>query len=764
MQAVRKRPLFAAALFLSVLILLLDRLPDPFRNIVHRVPANDVGSRAGQSEDSVFLKGLIVSDVETRTTFYKERLSGFILKTENIRAEREAQSANAGGLVKCYLKNLPVPLRYGDEILVRGVLKRPRGLRNPGGFDSRAYLEHLGIRSVFYGDKKAGVEILARRKGRWVYAKALEIRHFLSDRISRGFQGNEAAFLKALFLGERSSLEEDFTDLFIKTGTMHILAVSGFNIGFLCAALFLLLAPFPVPKNWKLGFALLSIWAYCLVVGWQAPVVRASLMASVFFLGQLSGRRTDALNSLGLAACLILLIDPRQIFDIGFQLSFLAVFGLVCFVPVFLRKPELLPHELPTLGERALFYLKEIFWVSFVCALVTLPVTVQNFYIVTPLSVLSNLVVVPISFLLFLAGVLYFLCSAWANPVLSCLTFFMSGLMKLFVASLFAVERIPGAFFIVGKLAWPLLALLVLGISFLLTDKKIRDRHVRAALILLFVSVIFLAQDANRHFNRPFRMTALDVGQGDSIYFEFPDGGNLLVDAGKGGDGDRGRRVIAPFLRSKGVSAIDVLVISHPQEDHIGGLPALFDEFRIRNVVEAGSDYPTRLFRIIQDKIQKEGSGHWTVSQGDRLEGLRGVSVEVLGPDDLTRDARNINNASTVLKLIYGKTSFLLTGDIEKEAMRELLDRDADLRADVLKVPHHGARLAREGKTFVARVHPRFSVISVGEHNPFHHPSPKTLDILSSVPENEILRTDHTGAVEIVSDGNFLSVETLVRS
>ncbi len=764
MEFFARRPLFYAALALCLVIFLADRAPDTLRNAFFRVWPDDVRYQTRDGENTVFLGGRIVTGVETRRLLYGDKVSSFVFEAKRIWVAEAKKAQNVRGRVRCFLKDPREIPAYGDEIVLRGDLKRPRGLRNPGGFDSRAYLERQGIGAVFYGDKNFDTRVLGRRKGNFLYEKALGTRRFLSERISRAFHGDEAAFLKALFLGERSDLEEEFKDLFIKTGTMHILAVSGFNIGFLCAALFLLLAPFPVSKNFKLCLALVAVWAYCLLVGWQAPVVRASLMASVFLTGRLLGRRTDALNSLGLAACVILILNPQQLFDVGFQLSFLAVFGLVKFVPLFMKRPELLPHEFLSAREKTVFYLKEVFWVSFVCAIVTLPITVHNFYIVTPLSVLSNLAVVPISFLLFLAGLLFFLSAAWLHPALSWLPFLMSGLMKLLIAALWAVEQMPGAYLIVGKPNRPFLILLVAGVCYFLTDKRMKSRTVRAAVIPLFLASVFLLQGALGHFNRPFKMTALDVGQGDSIYFEFPEGGNMLIDAGKGGDGDRGRRVIAPFLKSKGVSTIDLFVISHPQEDHIGGLPALLDEFRVKTVAEAGAGASSRLFGSVRQKIREENSDTLVVTRGDRLEGFKGVNVEVLNPSEALNRAKNINNASVVLKVVYAGAKFLLAGDMEKEAMRELSGLGADLKADVLKVPHHGGGLTEEGATFVRRVSPGISVISVGERNLFHHPAPRTLDILSSLPENKIFRTDRDGAVEIIHERGVLSVSTRVRS
>ncbi len=753
MSQLMRRPLFYAAVFLGGLILLQSYFfPGLDKKFLSK---NDISYFVHEDRSPVTLGGTIVSQVEERETFYGSTKASFILKAGRIWETDNKGSMPVSGLVKIYLPNPKSPLDYGDEIVMKGELAFAKGVRNPGGFDTRAYLERQGIRAVFYADKKVEAKVLRHDQGNFIQAGALKVKKALSQSLSETFSPRDASFLKALFLGERSDFEEDFKDLFIKTGTMHILAVSGFNIGFLALSVFFLLKIFPISRDLKYLVTLVAIWSYCLVVGWQAPVVRASVMATVFILGKVLGRKTDILNTLGLAAVIILSVNPGQFFDLGFQLSFLAVFGIAGFLPIFLEKPELLPNEKFTIREKLIRYFKELFWLSFVCQIVTLPITVQNFYIVTPLSLVANLVVVPASFLLFFSGVLFFLTFWWVPKFLAFLPLVMKGLMQLFVGSLFVIENLPGSYVIVGRLEPWLLALLILGVLFLLLDRRIKNSWARTAVLVLFLSNIFLIQDLTRYFHREFRMTALDVGQGDSIYFEFPKGGNLLIDAGRGGDSDKGRWVVAPFLKSKGVRTLDALVISHPQADHIGGMPTVLDEFKIKNVVEAGSRYDTKLFYLVRKKIEKEKAARLLAHLGTKIEGFSDVTILVLNPSG-GNAAKNINDDSVVLKVVYKNTSFLLTGDIQEGTIRSLLDQD--IASTVLKTPHHGAKLASSGEAFAKAVNPKISVISVGERNPYRHPSPKTIGILNSIPGNRVYRTDESGAVRLVSDGEKVTL------
>ncbi len=753
--SVRRRPLFFAALLFSAVILVQNQFPE-------KIPSSEVSSHI--SDTPIFLKGIIKSEVETRETSYGSHSVSFDLKALEICKNEGDFPTVVSGNVKVYLRDSDKELNYGDEVLMKGELAAPKGVRNPGGFDQKMYLEERGIRSLFYADHHTQPKILRSGEGNYFQERMIDLKRFMSKTLSDSFNKRDAAFLKALFLGERISLDEDFKDLFIKTGTMHILAVSGFNIGFLSLTLFFLLKPFKLSRIFKLWLTLILVWLYCFLVGWQSPVVRASVMATILIGGQILGRKPNILNSLGLAALVILGINRKELFDVGFQLSFVAVFAIAEILPIFLKDVELWPNEKMTWKEKFLRQSKELFWVSWVCVLATLPITVQNFYIVTPLSLAANMIVVPLSFFIFFLGVIFFLTFWWMPKFLFFIPLIISLMMKVFVASLFIIENFPGAFFVVGKLYPVFLVLLITGLVYFLWDRKIKSIRIRSIVLFLFILNIFLAQSIFREFNRTFRMTVLDVGQGDSIYFEFPNGGNLLMDAGKGGDGDKGRWVVTPFLRSKGVSAIDALVMSHPQEDHIGGMPTLFDEFKIKNVFDGGSRYDSKTFALLKEKILKERATYFHTHREENIEGFPDVQIKVLNPAEHETQDRNVNNECVVLKIIYKDTSFLLTGDIEGKAMNNILNSGENVKAEVLKVPHHGSKLGLEGESFVKEVSPRISVISVGERNAFHHPSKKTLEILSSISGNKIFRTDQDDAIEIKSNGHDLTAQRFVDS
>jgi competence protein ComEC len=742
-----KRPLFYAA-FLLIFILPVSRRFFP--EIFDRVSPRHVVYQIKNDDAPVLLGGVVDSEVEERPGFYGGRQVSFVLNAKKLwPAEPPGTGLSVNGRVKVVLHDPSELVAYGEVVAMKGSLVLPKTLRNPGGFDYRAYLRRQGIRACFYGVPKSPVKILTSRAGNPVTERAIRVKKSLSGLFSRDFNPRDASFLNALFFGERSGLEEDFKDLFLKTGTLHILSVSGFNIGFLVLSVFFFLKFFPLSKNWKWAATLLAVWFYCILVGWQTPVVRASLMTTLMIAGRVLGRRTDLLNSLGAAAVVILAVNPLALGDVGFQLSFLAVLGIAGVYPLFRRRTVLWPNEKETFFEKAARFADELFWISFVCLLVTLPVMVQNFYIVTPLSLLANMGVVPISFLLFFCGIIFLSTAGVASGFLGAVPWVIRGLMSVLVSGLRAIENIPGSFWIVGRLEPVFFALLIAGIVFFIWDKKISSRWVRAAALCLWCWNLFLAQGLWRDWNPAFRITVLDVGQGDAIAVDFPRGGHLLIDAGKGGDSDQGRWTVAPYFKSKGVSVLDALLISHPQEDHIGGMPAVLDELRVKNVLLGTANYPTRVFGVLKRKIREERAKVFLVHEGLRIEGFKDAKLLVLNPPSGGRDAKNINEESVVLKLSYQGFSAIFTGDIQQRALAALLKYGSDLKADFLKVPHHGARVGPEGEAFFRAVNPWVSVISVGQRNLFGHPFPGTLSVLKSMENNRVLRTDQTGAVTL---------------
>ncbi|MEI8345213.1 MAG: MBL fold metallo-hydrolase, partial [Candidatus Omnitrophota bacterium] len=266
--------------------------------------------------------------------------------------------------------------------------------------------------------------------------------------------------------------------------------------------------------------------------------------------------------------------------------------------------------------------------------------------------------------------------------------------------------------------------------------------------IIMYIAGILMSQECVRAGSREFRITMIDVGQGDSTFIEFEDGKSMIIDAGPGAGFDCGRSVIAPFLKSKGVRSIDALIITHPQDDHMGGIGSLQEIFRVKRVYLAAVFKNNKYVRhLIKDKILDPERMGW-LSAGDRLEGFGGTQIDTIHPP-YRGESEDVNESSLVLRMRHSDLTALFCADIKDKTMTRLAASERYIRADILKVPHHGARLKNGGRSFIEQVCPRLSLISVGEHNRFGHPSPETITALENINANTVFRTDLDGAVEI---------------
>jgi len=696
-------------------------------------------------KSDILISGTIVSEVDAWKDRYGFR-QDFVLETQKALLRPKAPSQPIRGLIKVTSRKRTL-CQYGDCIFIAGTVHLPKGRRNPGGLDTRERLLRRGIQAFLSCGAKDRFKVVGNKGRPWVRFFIGMRAHFRKT-LNRDFDARTAGILNALFFGERDGLDGPVQEAFARTGTLHLLAASGFNVGFVAAIVLIFLPPIFVSRRLAWAVALVGVWVYAFTVGWESPVMRAALMATVFIFSRLVGRRADALNALGFSAIVLLVLNPLDLFDLGFQLSFLAVCIIVIFAQPLLEKRTLLPHETETFFEKIRFYFKEIFWISVTCGALTLPLTVQSFYVVSPISPLANLVIIPATFLVYLIGAVYFPLSLFGGTVVAPVVALIKAIMGLTVHGLFLLERVPFSSIIVGKLHPALVCGLAGGFIYLFMERRIRRGFFRVAAVYLFAASIFIAQDLLRPATERFETTFLDVGQGDSAFIRFPNGRNLLVD---GGNGQAGQWDVLPFLKSRGVRSLDCVILTHPEEDHFGGLAAIFGNLTVRSFIEGPERDVSYLYRSFEKQIPAE-CRRMCVSQGDRIEGF-GTILEVLNPK-VDALSKNPNDDSLVLKFTFGKDSFLLAGDVRRIPLVE----PSLLRADVLKVPHHGGKVLNE-REFFSTVSPRISVISVGERNRFGHPRQEIVDALESLEGHYLFRTDQSGAVRVVCDGKNLAAQ-----
>jgi competence protein ComEC len=587
----------------------------------------------------------------------------------------------------------------------------------------------------------------------------------LLQRLDAAMPAAEAGLLKAMVLGDRSGLTPEMTRAFLDSGTYHILAISGLNVSLLAGALFGLLRVCRISPRVAAGASAILVTLYAVLAGAGASVTRAAVMADVYLLAIVLDRRADMLNSLALSALALMWWNPRFVAEVGFQLTFLATLGIVLIVPVCHAKLAVMP--------RPLRWVMDSVALTAAATAMTLPILAASFNRVSPAGLLANIPIVPLSGLI--TGLGTAACAVllavptglqWLNAVNGWLADALFALARQFGSWPWSSIRVytPTAGMLLcyyGALAVAL-APIVAG-----PRGSTRSSWRRWTRWGVVGCCLVLAGQISWRLGRPgddgrVRLTVLDVGQGEAIYIAAPTNGRMLVDAGGmlGESFDVGERVIAPFLWHEWVSGLDVVVVTHSQSDHIGGLPTMLRTFRVGEVWTGGSLAVSPADVWIQEYLRHRRIPHRVVAAGDPPRRWGDIVVRVVhpGPADSdetppgNRGESRANDRSVVLRVELGDQAALLAGDLERNGEAALLRSGATLAAQVLKVPHHGSRQSSTD-AFIRAVRPDAALISVGHRNPFRHPHP---DIVAryEAAGARVWRTDRHGAISVDMTAN----------
>jgi len=660
--------------------------------------------------------------------------------------------------------------RAGRRVRLPAELHRAVRYLDDGVPDGERALEMRGIALVGSAKSGALVEILAR--GRWLdeamAAARASARRALADGVGRWSQ-RSAAIVAAIVIGDRAGLDEDVQRRLQEAGTYHVLAISGGNIAILAG---LMLAAFRFAGMLGRTAMIAStvvLAAYGYFVGGGASVDRATLMAAVYFGARAADLRSPPLNALAFVAACLLGAQPFSAVDPAFVLTFGATLAILSIVPAqpWIRVPRFLKPAASMLAA------------SVATEAMLFPIGALFFSRVTFAGLALNFLAIPLMALAQIAGMVVVPVALVSTPLGRVPGFLAHVGAAGLVQSAHLVEWAPAAAFRVAPPSWPVVAIYYAA---LVAAWGLRRRSVDeacrvpspaprvACMVVAIASAIWMLAEpwtvAVAGGDERLHVSFVDVGQGDSAFVRFPRGATMLADAGglvaaSGSEApafDIGDRVVAPVLRAAGVRRLDYLVLSHGDPDHIGGAPAIVEEFRPREIWE-GIPVPRfePLSRLRGD-AHTRGLGWLNVRAGDRVD-VEGVTVAVLHPDPPDWERQRVrNDDSIVLELSWRDASFWLTGDIGKAVERGLPPRMRLAPLRVIKVPHHGS-LTSSTSDFVRAVHPTIAVVSAGRANHFGHPA---ADVLARYRDAgaEIFRTDRDGEVTIDTDGYSIDVHS----
>ena len=702
----------------------------------------------------VRLRGLVAAEPDVRGGSVRYRLA-----VREVFADGHWRPESGAVLMRA----APLPrFRYGDVLELRGELATPPSFDD---FDYRDYLARRGIGSL--ADYPA-VRVLDHDRGSTVRSALIDTRVRLRGALADALPEPQASLAGGVLLGGGSRLPSDLAREMRVTGTSHLVAVSGQNVSLLAGLMMAALA-WAVGRRRAAWLALAAVAGYSLLVGGDPPVVRAAIMGGLYVTAIAFGRQSTAPITLALAAAAMTAVDPQAVDDVAFQLSFAATLGLMTLAPQLGARAEALVRRWPAIdGFPLIRPAVELTAVTLAAVAFTLPIIAANFHTVSLVAPFANVLAVPA-----------FLAVAATAAITA-----VGGVL------------VPGAAQPLGWLAWPpaaymtavvgitadiplaslevrgvgtgqaivYYAALIAGVWLLAKLPRAlpgppaqRPRPVRRALlptsgvaVVLALAAALMWLGVSSPAQGRLVVTVLDVGQGEALLIEGPDGNRVLVDAGPGEEAIAaalGRNL--PFYDRR----VDLVVITHPQSDHFGGMPALLERYDVGSVLASPVEVDAAGYRSLRESIREAAVPYREAAAGQAVDLGGGARLSVVAAPERAGDP---NDASVVLRITMGRASFLLTGDIGTARERALVRSGADLRAVVYKVPHHGSGTSSSPELLRA-VDPLVDVISVGARNRFGHPSAQVLERLGG---DAVFRTDRDGDISVSTDGWHLWVET----
>ncbi len=651
---------------------------------------------------------------------------------------------------------------YGDRIRATG------SLTMPPSWDTFSYAEYLTRQGIFSRMPNAAVEVTSAGHGSPLQSLLLELKQSVKRSIGAALPDPQASLLAGILTGDESGISAELAEDFSRVGAAHVIAISGFNMVIVSAIVFRMMLALSGGQKSFAGFcAVAIIFVYAIFVGGSPGVMRAALMSSLVIVGDLLRRKTFKPASLACATLILLFFDPNTLHDLGFQLSFCAVLGLILFAdPLSDRLHSLLERSLPgRLAQPLHGVLVEPLVATVAAQITTLPLTILYFGKLSLVALPVNLLIVPAQSALLMLGLVAVSVYAFV-PALGTLLLWADMLyLSWTIHVVRAFAQLEYAQLLVDFDGRVIQAFYILLIGGAIMNKAqlpdvnrllafMRRRIVIAGLVGSFciALVLMLAMLLSRGDGR-LHVWLLELGHSNAILMQSPGGAQILVDGGRfparllTALGDR-----LPFYDN----TFELLAITHPDPRDISALNQLLERYEIGAALYHGQPNAGEDFQQLLARLEEDETANIRVRAGQRIQLDDGLDLEVLHPPAQPAIADNLHDHALVLRVSFGDASFLLTSDLGRDGQRDLLDRGEWLAATVLQLPQHATRSSLDAN-FLRHIQPQLAMVQIDAANTRGDPDSDTLAMLGDVL---VLRTDESGTVHISSDGERLFVHS----
>lgn len=647
------------------------------------------------------------------------------------------------------------PFHIGNRVRFFGEIQKFQQPGNYGQFDEIGYYKGKNLDYKVYGQT---MEIVDDKTAVWK-EELRKIKEKLWEVYKKILGEKEAGVIGAMILGQKSFLSEAIKELYQANGISHVLAISGLHISLIGYFLFGLLRRTGMKEVLACILSIFLIISYGVLTNFGVSTFRAVTMLTCVFVGKSLGRTYDAKSAMALSGLILMVQNPRVMIQSGFLLSFGAVIGIAYVVPIL---QEVLPDNNKSVSNKIIFRLKQMLGKALILSisvnLTILPVISYFFYEISFYSVVLNLLVIPLlSFVVLLSlfggilGIIYLPLGEFLMGSVTCILRFYQVLCEWF-------GSLPYSTFLLGKMELEKMVMyyLVLGVVLFCYNKFQRKLIL---LGLLFLILTFIKKEYGG-----LEVTFLDVGQGDCIFLKAPKGGNYLIDGGSVTVGQVGKYRIQSFLKAKAIRNLEYIFVTHLDTDHVSGIEELLlsaprGGVIIKGLVLTKTVEEDETYERIRKLAREAGIPIYYMKRGEVVKNGK-LTITCLHPDqDFETSSRN--GYSLVLSIEYGKFDLLLTGDVESDGERAMLDGKQLKDYDVLKVSHHGSKNST-GMEFLEETKPEVAVISCGRENRFGHPHKELLNRLSQKGIS-VMSTSLWGAISIKTDGEKVVVEPFLE-
>lgn len=622
-------------------------------------------------------------------------------------------------------------IKYGDSLYIEGEFKQPEEARNYKGYNYKQYLKTKKI----IGTVELGkVKILKSSNGSFIH----NIQKYIRDTINGTLTDEEGNLLLAILLGDKDKLSEDIQESFKTSNLSHMLAVSGAHVSYIILGLTYVLQNSIIGKKNGKIVCIIFLLAFMAITNFTPSVTRACIMAILTLFSSIIYRKSDVYTNISVAALITLIFNPYSLLDLGFQLSYGGTIGIIIFIKRIQEKKS---------NSKVINYIKQMALVSIYANIIIIPIMMYHFNTVSFTFIISNIMASPILGIIVITGFLFIIASITVKPLTRLIAIFIKPILSILIKISQICSKLPFSnILVVTPYMFNVISYYAI-ILYCIKSKKNNKCKIIICLLIVLILINFIIYI----FPQKLRIFFIDVGQGDSTLIITPDKKTVLIDGGGSDSFDVGEKVLLPYLLDRRILKIDYVLISHFDTDHCGGILTIMEKVKVKNIIiseqaEHSENYERFKKLMIHKKIRLI-----EVKKGDKIKIGRYSEFKILFPTSRLLSENPLNNNSIVAQFNYNNFKMLFTGDIEKLAEQQILKAEkAEIRADILKVAHHGSKTSSIPE-FIKAVKPKIALIGVGKNNTFGHPNQQTIKNLENI-KCRIYRTDLQGEIIIKID------------